>query len=254
MNMIKSKNTSQSVPQGAKEPKVIVALDFESQQDAEAVIRKLEPGNCRLKVGITLFTKLGSEWIQKIQNQGFEVFLDLKFHDIPFQVAGACCSAAKLGVWMINVHALGGLKMLQAAKESVEKYKQQHGRRPYIIGVTLLTSLSQNEISTFGLQDSIEDNVTRLAGLCYEAGLDGVVCSAQEVEKIKSTFGQDFMCVTPGIRLADDACHDQSRIVTPTRAIRMGSDYLVMGRSITEAAQPALKLQDINEGIWNELD
>tara|TARA_R110002110_G_scaffold415836_1_gene657261 strand:- start:23990 stop:24721 length:732 start_codon:yes stop_codon:yes gene_type:complete len=237
-----------------KDPKVIVALDFVNQQDAEAVIGKLKPENCRLKVGITLFTQLGSEWIQKIQNQGFEIFLDLKFHDIPFQVAGACYSAAELGVWMMNVHALGGFKMLKAAKDSVAKYEQQYGRRPYIIGVTLLTSLSQEEISDFGLTGPIEENVMSLAGLCYEAGLDGVVCSAQEVEKIKSTLGQDFMCVTPGIRLAEDACHDQSRIVTPERAIRMGSDFLVMGRSITEAGQPVSKLQSINEGIWNELD
>jgi len=251
---IMSKGTYHGVPQGMKDPKVIVALDFQNQEEAERVIKKLEPANCRLKVGITLFTQLGSKWIQKIQSQGFEVFLDLKFHDIPFQVAGACYNAAKLGVWMINVHALGGMKMLQAAKESVEKYKQEYGKRPYIIGVTLLTSLSQNEISAFGLTGSIKGNVIGLAGLCFEAGLDGVVCSAQEVETIKSTFGKDFMCVTPGIRLADDACHDQARIVAPTRAIRMGSDYLVMGRSITEAAQPVSKLQYINEGIWDELD
>lgn len=236
-----------------KDAKVIVALDFENQFDAESIIGKLKPENCRLKVGITLFTQLGSDWIQKIQGQGFEIFLDLKFHDIPFQVAGACRNASELGVWMTNVHALGGLKMLQAAKDAVVKYEQQHGRRPYIIGVTVLTSLSQDEVCDFGLVGSVEENVIRLAGLCYEAGLDGVVCSAQEVEKIKSTYGEDFMCVTPGIRLVDDVYHDQSRVVTPKRAIRMGSDYLVMGRSITEAEQPVSKLQSINEGIWDEL-
>lgn len=233
--------------------KIIVALDLKTKDEAEAIISKLDPSLCRLKVGITLFTELGPQWVESIQAKGFEIFLDLKFHDIPFQVAGACRNAAKLGVWMINVHALGGLKMLKAAKEAVSLHQKQFNKGPLLIGVTLLTSLSEEETQAFGLTGTVEENVLRLAGLCYEAGLDGVVCSANEVKAIKETFGEKFLCVTPGIRLPGDNKHDQTRVLTPQRAVKLGSDYLVMGRSITEDSVPNAKLQLINEGIANEL-
>lgn len=229
--------------------KVIVALDFEDKVQLHNLISQLDPKHCRLKVGITLFTNLGPQWIKELHFKGFDVFLDLKFHDIPQQVSGACFEAANLGVWMMNVHALGGLAMLQAAKTAVDRAAKNLKRKPLLIGVTLLTSSSETELKQLGLQGSVNDTVLRLATLCFEAGLDGVVCSAKEVAQLKKHFGRDFLCVTPGIRLPEDDKHDQQRIMTPEMAVQEGSDYLVIGRSITHSQTPQIVLTHINESL-----
>lgn len=228
-------------------PKIIVALDDHNPAALEALIHQLDPHLCRLKIGKTLFTQSGPELIRQLHKKGFEIFLDLKFHDIPQQVAGACKAAAELGIWMVNVHALGGLAMLKAAKEGVEE--AQIERKPLLIGVTLLTSLSANDIQSLGIQGTPTEAVLRLATLCKEAGLEGVVCSAQEAPLIKATLGKSFLCVTPGIRLSNENKHDQKRVVTPTQAILGGSDYLVMGRSITQDDFPLEKLQTVHRSI-----
>lgn len=229
--------------------KIIIALDFDDEKALLKLIDNLDPQECRLKIGKTFFTQYGPQWVQKLQQKGFEIFLDLKFHDIPAQVKGACQQAAKLGVWMVNVHALGGLKMLQAAKAGVDSVLHSQPRRPLLIGVTLLTSLSQGDLIQMGFKGNVDETVMRLATLCYEAGLDGVVCSAHEVQNLKKAFGQQFICVTPGIRLLEDDSQDQQRIMTPESAIASGSDYLVIGRSITHAPLPSKVLQQINQSI-----
>lgn len=233
--------------------RIIVALDMETQQQAEQVVKKLDPALCRLKVGKSLFTTAGPQWVSSIQSLGFEVFLDLKFHDIPFQVGNSCAAAARLGVWMVNVHALGGLTMLQAAREAVDAIADKTGHKPLLIGVTLLTSHGTKELAEIGLKGTIEEHVIRLAAHCHTAGLDGVVCSAFEVPKIKSQFGKDFICVTPGIRLAQQAHDDQTRVLTPQAALNAGSDYLVMGRSIISHPNPNEILQKLNKADFNEL-
>lgn len=234
-------------------PKIIVALDLETKEQAETIVSKLNPALCRLKVGKSLFTSLGPEWVKVIQNLGFDVFLDLKFHDIPFQIASSCRDAAHLGVWMMNLHALGGTKMLKAGKEALDAHQQKTGKRPLLIGVTILTSHSEADLTELGLTGSINDNVLRLAGLCHKAGLDGVVCSAQEAAQIKNNFGSDFLCVTPGIRLKDQSHHDQVRVLTPLEAVKAGSDYLVMGRAIVESADPNQVLSQVIEELKHEL-
>lgn len=228
--------------------KIIVALDFETITEAEKLISALSPQACRLKVGITLFTQWGPAGIKTLQNKGFEIFLDLKFHDIPQQVFGACKAAAQLGVWMFNVHALGGLAMLKAAKQGAVE-GAHGGKQPLLIGVTLLTSASTQELTQIGIPDSVPQTVQRLAALCFEAGLDGVVCSAQEASLLKNTFGSNFLCVTPGIRLPSDNKQDQQRIMTPQQAVSAGSDYLVIGRSITHANEPLQVLHSINQEL-----
>lgn len=236
-----------------KKPPIIVALDFDAQSEAEALLEKLDPNLCHIKIGKQMFTQWGPEWVKKIRALGFEVFLDLKYHDIPNTVQGACYSAARLGAWMINVHAQGGVAMLKAAKEGVKRAAEETGRKPLLIGVTILTSLSESDLPSLGLQGSIMDNVLRLAGLCQEAGLDGVVCSAQEVAPIKAKFGSQFLCITPGIRLNQQHTQDQSRVLTPREAIQSGSDYLVVGRPITQSDHPEQVLRQIIEEIPNEL-
>jgi len=228
------------------DPKIIVALDLEDKNQLKTLISQLNPALCRLKIGKTLFTHYGPELIKQLHLQGFEIFLDLKFHDIPQQVAGACYEGAALGVWMLNVHASGGLQMLKAAKAAVDKAALTLNRRPLLIGVTLLTSLHESDLAQIGFQGSVEDTVLRLAKLCYDAGLDGVVCSPQEVTLLKKTFGKAFLCVTPGVRLPEDGKQDQQRVTTPEEAIGSGSDYLVIGRSITHAQVPNEVLQKIN--------
>lgn len=235
------------------DPKIIVALDIETKKQAEEVVSKLDPSLCRLKVGKSLFTTLGPEWIKYTHSLGFDVFLDLKFHDIPFQVACSCREAAKLGIWMVNVHALGGSKMMQAAREAVDKQQQISGNKTILIAVTLLTSHSQTDLADLGLSGTVEENVLRLAELSKSAGMDGVVCSAQEVPKIKMNLGKEFLCVTPGIRLANQSKDDQVRVLTPKDALKAGSDYLVMGRSILESAEPNQVLAHILEDVENEL-
>jgi orotidine-5'-phosphate decarboxylase len=207
---------------------------------AMALVEQLDPSLCALKVGSEMFTLLGPHFINKLVEQQFNVFLDLKFHDIPNTVARACKVAADLGVWMINVHALGGLKMMDAASAAIRGFGNS---RPLLIAVTVLTSMDSKEFSTLELSQSIETQVEVLARLAKQAGLDGVVSSAFEVPKIKSVCGDDFLTITPGIRLLSNLKDDQERVVTPKEAIHLGSDYLVVGRPITRAENPANALQ-----------
>lgn len=215
---------------------LIVALDFSSQSEAMALVRRINPDSCILKVGSEMFTLLGTQFVKDLVADGFKVFLDLKFHDIPNTVAQACLSAARTGVWMINVHASGGLEMMKAAVAALDT-SQDH--RPLLVAVTVLTSMNSSELPAIGVECSVEQQVLRLAMLAKQAGLDGVVCSAFEIPLIRSRCGAEFLTVTPGIRLEGDGLDDQSRVVTPAQAIELGSDYLVMGRSITRAPDPA---------------
>ena len=209
------------------------------------LVYKLDPALCRLKVGKELFTRCGPALIEQIQKKAFDVFLDLKFHDIPATVAGACRAAADLGVWMINVHAAGGERMLEAAREAVD---QQH-RRPLLIAVTVLTSLRDADLRQVGVEKPVAEQVLDLARLTAACGLDGVVSSAQEATRLKKELGKDFILVTPGIRPAGSAQDDQRRIMTPAEAIKAGSDYLVIGRPVTQAVDPVKVLREINEEI-----
>jgi orotidine-5'-phosphate decarboxylase len=224
---------------------IVVPLDFADGVSALAMASRLDPRLCRVKVGKELFVAAGPAIVEQLHQRGFEVFLDLKFHDIPNTVAGACKSAARLGVWMVNVHASGGEAMLRAAQEAVASVTKP----PLLIGVTILTSLDDASIARVGFAGSVRENVERLARLAKECGLDGVVCSAQEAPWVRSAAGTSFTLVTPGIRLATDAKGDQVRTVTPAEAVKLGADYLVIGRPITRAADPVAVL----EGIRREL-
>lgn len=229
------------------DPKIIVALDYPDANSALALVAQLDSGLCRLKVGKQLFTAAGPRFVETLVNKGFAVFLDLKFHDIPTTVALACVAASRLGVWMLNVHALGGSSMLHAARTALGDAPE----RPRLIAVTLLTSMGAADMAGIGLEGSPQDVVLRLARLSCEAGLDGVVCSAQEAPLLKQALGQDFCLVTPGIRPASAEPGDQQRIMTPNAAIAAGSDYLVIGRPITQAAHPIQVLQEIQNEISN---
>ncbi|HHM05818.1 MAG TPA: orotidine-5'-phosphate decarboxylase [Gammaproteobacteria bacterium] len=229
-----------------REPRIIVALDFACIKDAEQLLAKLDPKRCRVKVGKELFTRAGPQLVQRIIGLGFEVFLDLKFHDIPNTVAGACKAAADLGVWMLNVHALGGRRMMDAARAAVPPGVGA----PLLIAVTLLTSLDEEDIHAVGLKDGVADNVNRLARLAAASGLDGVVCSGHEAPPLRAALGQDFALVTPGIRPQGARRDDQKRGLTPGQAMRAGADYLVLGRPITAASDPRAAL----ERIQKELD
>jgi len=222
-------------------PRILVALDFPSAAPALALAHRLDPGQCRLKVGKELFTAAGPDLVLQLQALGFEVFLDLKFHDIPNTVAGAVRAAAELGVWMVNVHASGGRRMLLAAREALEKLQ----RRPLLIAVTVLTSLERSDLAEIGLDIDPLLQVERLARLTADCGLDGVVCSAQEAPRLRVACGGDFCLVTPGIRPVVAAAGDQRRVMTPAAALAAGADYLVIGRPITAAADPALALAQI---------
>ncbi|HIG66229.1 MAG TPA: orotidine-5'-phosphate decarboxylase [Porticoccaceae bacterium] len=226
-------------------PKVIVALDYDNQHDALALAAQLDPTQCRLKVGKELFTIAGPAVVEQLVSNEFDVFLDLKFHDIPNTVAKAVAAAADLGVWMANVHASGGSRMMRSAKQALE----EKGSNMMLIGVTVLTSMDDTDLEEIGIQRSPSDQVLHLAKLAKDSGLDGVVCSAQEASSLKAGLGQDFQLVTPGIRLDGSAADDQRRIVTPVEAVAMGSDYLVIGRPITQAADPLKTLLDINQSI-----
>ena len=221
--------------------RVIVPLDFADADAALKLAARLDPKLCRVKVGKELFVAAGPAVVARLQERGFEVFLDLKFHDIPNTVAGACRAAARLGVWMLNVHATGGEAMLRAARESIESV----ARPPLLIGVTILTSLADADLERVGYVGSLSENVERLARLARASGLDGVVCSAREVTLIRRATGEDFTLVTPGIRLEGAARDDQARTVTPREAVRLGSDYLVIGRPITQSEDPAATLEAI---------
>ncbi len=228
-------------------PRVIVALDFPNAAAALDCARRLDPAHCRVKVGKELYTASGPALIEALCERGFEVFLDLKFHDIPNTVAGACRAAATLGVWMINVHALGGSAMMRAARAALEGVP----RRPLLTAVTVLTSLSAAELPEIGLAGTPEENVLRLAGLAQAADLDGVVCSAQEARALRAALGERFVLVTPGIRMADDAAGDQSRVVTPRAAVDAGASYLVVGRPVTRAPDPEAALARILADLSN---
>ena len=225
--------------------RVIVALDFAEAGAALALADRLDPAGCRVKVGKELFTRAGPPLVNELTRRGFDVFLDLKFHDIPNTVAGALRAAADLGCWMVNVHASGGPAMLSAAAEAVANHRQ----RPLLIGVTVLTSLDDDGLRAIGVAAAAEEQVLRLAALTQEAGLDGVVCSAREAAPLRERFGPGFKLVTPGIRPAGADKADQKRVVTPAAAIADGADYLVIGRPITAAADPAAALAAINAEI-----
>jgi orotidine-5'-phosphate decarboxylase len=225
---------------------VVVALDYAEAAAARAFVDRIEPGLCRLKVGKELFVVAGPAFVEDLAARGHDVFLDLKFHDIPNTVAQACKAAARLGVWMVNVHAAGGPRMLAAAREALET---QSGPRPLLIAVTVLTSMGDDELRAIGVQASAEEQVLRLAHLTRDAGLDGVVCSAREAPRLRSELGAGFALVTPGIRPAGAEAGDQTRILTPAQALAAGSDYLVIGRPITQAADPMAALVAINQEI-----
>lgn len=223
---------------------VIVALDFPSEQEALQLVDQLEPSLCRLKVGKELFTRCGPLLVKRLVDKKFDVFLDLKYHDIPNTVAKACAAAADLGVWMLNVHALGGEKMMSAARQALS-----NDDSPLLIAVTWLTSSGQLELDALGIDSTPKEMVSRLATMTKQAGLDGVVCSAQEAPMLRQAMGDDFYLVTPGIRLADAKQDDQCRVVTPQKAIKDGASYLVIGRPITQAEDPCKVLRTINREI-----
>jgi len=227
------------------DPKVVVALDFSTLATAQDLLLKLDPSTCRVKVGKELFSLAGPGFVEQAVSQGFDVFLDLKFHDIPNTVAAACSVAADLGVWMINVHASGGRRMMAAAAERLA----QHRQRPHLIAVTLLTSLAEEDLAEIGWVGSPATNVGRLAALAEDSGLDGVVCSPREAQVLRVAHAADFLLVTPGVRPLGAATDDQRRIMTPADAIRAGASYLVIGRPITAASDPQARLVAINAEV-----
>lgn len=225
--------------------KVIVALDYPDAAPAMQLVARLTPDLCRLKVGKELFTRAGPRLVEDLAARGFDVFLDLKFHDIPNTVASACHAAAELGVWMLNVHALGGERMLLAAKEGVARAR----RSPLLIAVTVLTSMDEADLAAVGLSGTPLDNVLRLAHLAQQSGLDGVVCSSRETAVLREQLAAGFRLVTPGIRPAGSQTDDQRRVMTPADAISSGADYLVIGRPVTRADDPVGVLRTINSEL-----
>lgn len=225
--------------------RVIVALDFANQADVFRLVDQLDPTQCKLKVGKELFAIAGPGLVEQLVSRGFDVFLDLKYHDIPNTVAMACKAAANMGVWMVNVHALGGPNMIAAAKEAILSADHQ----PILTAVTILTSFDPAQLNAIGLSGSIQDNVVRLAKLAQNSGADGVVCSAQEATELRKHVSKDFCLVTPGIRPAGAKTDDQKRIMTPVEAVQAGSDYLVIGRPITQSPDPLASLLAINQSL-----
>ncbi|MDC0494802.1 orotidine-5'-phosphate decarboxylase [bacterium] len=227
------------------ESKIIVALDFPQQVSAMVLVDQLDPRLCRLKVGKELFTAAGPSFVKLLVAKGFDVFLDLKFHDIPNTVAKAVIAVADLGVWMTNVHASGGSRMMRAAKQALVERRSDM----LLIGVTVLTSMEDEDLAEVSVERSVDDQVLHLATLAKQANLDGVVCSAQEARLLKSSFGGTFNLVTPGVRLAGAGADDQRRVTTPMDAVALGSDYLVIGRPITQSPDPLATLKEINASI-----
>lgn len=225
---------------------LIVALDFRHESEALALVDALDPAMCRVKIGKELFTLSGPQLVKQIQQRGFEVFLDLKFHDIPHTVARACAAAAELGVWMVNVHASGGPEMLAAARKSLVEFGAD---APLLTAVTVLTSMDQRQLEAIGIARSPMEQVSHLAGLAQAAGLDGVVCSAQEALALRQQCPAKFVLVTPGIRPVGAALDDQQRVMTPAQALQAGVNYLVIGRPITQAEQPLAALTAIYREI-----
>jgi orotidine-5'-phosphate decarboxylase len=226
-------------------PRVIVALDFAEAAEALGFAARVPPSECGLKVGLELFTAAGPEIVDALVQKGFEVFLDLKFHDIPHTVARACTRAAALGVWMLTVHTLGGAAMLAAARAAIDASRH----RPQLIGVTLLTAHAPGDMTALGFQDGVDTQVERLAALAQAAALDGVVCAPTEAADLRRRFGRGFLLITPGIRPPGAAADDQSRTLTPREACASGADYLVVGRPITRASDPIAALAAINREI-----
>ncbi|MDN3610544.1 orotidine-5'-phosphate decarboxylase [Vibrio ostreicida] len=226
--------------------KVIVALDYANQAEALAFVDKIDPSACRLKVGKEMFTLFGPEFVKQLHQRDFSVFLDLKFHDIPNTCSKAVRAAADLGVWMVNVHASGGERMMTACREILQPYANE---RPLLIGVTVLTSMQQTDLAGIGIDVDPKQHVGRLATLAKNSGLDGVVCSAQEATMLNADLGKEFKLVTPGIRPLGADVGDQKRIMTPVEAIQSGADYLVIGRPITLAENPAAVLKEINASL-----
>lgn len=229
----------------SKASRIIVALDYPSAAPALDLVSGLDPASCRLKVGKEMFTRLGPAFVEKLVGKGFDVFLDLKFHDIPNTVAAACEAAADLGVWMVNVHASGGRKMMMAARERLESLSH----RPLLIAVTVLTSLAEKDIAEIGFSGAPADNVIRLARLTADSALDGIVCSPLEAAEVRPLVGQEFLLVTPGVRPASAAQDDQKRVMTPLDALNNGADLLVIGRPITAADDPQASLNRIQQEI-----
>lgn len=225
--------------------RIVVALDYPDAQSAMDCLQQLDPALCRVKVGKELFTRCGPQFVAEIQTLGFDVFLDLKFHDIPNTVAKAVAAAAELGVWMVNVHASGGAEMMKAARAAVE----QSAHKPLLIAVTVLTSMDHSELLQLGVNATPAEQVLRLAQLAADNGMDGVVCSAQEASILRDRIGPHFVLVTPGIRPVGDNADDQKRILSPVEAIAAGSSYLVMGRPITKADSPKEKLAEVSASL-----
>ena len=229
----------------SNDSKIIVALDHADATSALNLAAKLDPNMCKLKVGKELFTAAGPTLIEQLVKKQFKVFLDLKFHDIPTTVAKACQAASNLGVWMLNVHACGGAAMMQAALEGVNKSNHQ----PFLIAVTVLTSMDQSTLTSVGVSQKLDQQVLNLAKLSQQSGLHGVVCSGLEARLLKQNLPNDFLLVTPGIRPSTANLDDQNRVLTPSQALNMGASYLVIGRPITQAADPIVALMAIQHEI-----
>ena len=237
-----------------QDSKIIVALDYADAASALQLVNQLDPLLCKLKVGKELFTAAGPQLVEQLIAKNFQVFLDLKFHDIPTTVKKACQAASNLGVWMLNVHASGGASMMHAAAEGVDIGSQGSTQKPLLIAVTVLTSMNQANLSEVGIAETVENQVLKLAKLTQQSGLQGVVCSAMEAQLLKQQLPNDFLLVTPGIRPASASLDDQSRVLTPTQALSMGASYLVIGRPITQAKQPLDALIAIHQEISNHIN
>ncbi len=225
--------------------KIIIALDYPAAEEARSFYKQVDPARCRVKVGKELFTRAGPDFVRELVDAGFDVFLDLKFHDIPNTVAQACRAAAELGVWMLNVHALGGRAMLEAAREGIDMSTHS----PLLIAVTILTSMREADLKDIGINTSVAEQVQRLAYLAKLCKLDGVVCSPHEVVALRATLGDKSCLVTPGIRPKGSETGDQKRVMTPKQAIDLGASYLVIGRPITQANDPMVILADIEQEL-----
>lgn len=238
--------TASSSSRAVTSSPVVVALDYNNRDAALAFVDKIDSRDCRLKVGKEMFTLFGPQFVRELQERGFDIFLDLKFHDIPNTAAHAVAAAADLGVWMVNVHASGGARMMTAAREALVPFGKD---APLLIAVTVLTSMESSDLADLGVTLSPADYAERLAALTQKCGLDGVVCSAQEAVRFKQAFGQDFKLVTPGIRPQGSDAGDQRRIMTPEQALAAGVDYMVIGRPVTQSADPAQTLKAINASL-----
>lgn len=227
-------------------PKLVVALDFDNAASCMQLVNQLSPEFCRVKIGKELFTACGPKVVENIQSKGFDVFLDLKFHDIPNTVAKACKAAAEMGVWMVNVHASGGKEMMMAAKKAIAESSHPQTK---LLAVTVLTSMDQTQLNDVVPEVTPAEQVKKLAQLTADSGLDGVVCSAKEAVMLRETHNDKFLLVTPGIRPAGADMGDQKRVMTPVDAIDAGVSYLVMGRPITQASEPLAALNAVNDSL-----